>query len=187
MDRISNLQASKFGFLNEFHENRTQTILEELYAEFGEALINVADKQPIDLFGLYQWHTERYVGFLENLKVNFGQEIIDKVIENQMRKEEDRGKSYAESQEPLFERIVEHFSGGCDECVIEENDKYVIVRTGECFAGRIAHKIGKSEMLYPHHCGLDFAFVKGFNPELRLEIQKTILNGNDCCHHKIWK
>lgn len=187
MDHISKMQTSKFGGLNDFHTERTHSILEDLYVDFGEDLIEAAGKQSIDLFSLYQWHTERYVGFLENLKNHFGQEIIDKVVENQMKKEEAQGKSYSESSEPSFQKLVDHFSGGCQDRIIEENDEFVIVRTGECYAGRIAHNIGKSELLYPHHCGLDMAFAKGFSPNFKLEILKTIMNGDDCCLHKIWK
>lgn len=187
MDQISKLHNNQYGFLNEFHTNRTQAILEALTAEYGEAVISVAAKQSIDLYGLYQWHTERYVALMETLKDQYGQEIIDKSIEFQMLQEEGRGRAYAESTHSEFQKLVDHFTGGCNDRVIEDNEDYVVIKTGECFAGRIAYTIGKSEMLFPHHCGLDVAFVKGFNPNLKLEIQKTIIYGDACCLHKIWK
>ncbi len=187
MERIKKLQAAKFGNLNDFQTNRTQTLLEELFDEYGETLISAVEKQSIDLYGLYQWHTQRYVDFLGNLKEHFGQEILDKVTAIEMKKEEEQGRAFAAKSGQTFQSLVSHFTGGCDDRVIEENDEYVLVKTGECFAGRIAQKMGKAEMLYPHHCGLDMAFVKGFDPTLRLEIQKTIMDGDGYCLHKIWK
>lgn len=184
---IKELQFRKFDFLNKFHFERTESILEDLADEYGEEIIHIADKQSINLYDLYRWHTVRYVDFLENLKLNFGEEIIRKIIANEMKKEEMRGKELFESGSGEFDLLVNHFTGGCAERVIEENEHFVIIKTGQCFAGKIGYDLGKSEMLYPHHCGLDQAFVKGFNSECKIEIQKSILCGDAYCLHKIWK
>lgn len=184
---ITQLQSNQFDYLHEFHKERTQSILEDLCHKFGDAILDVASQQKIDRYGLYEWHTLRYVEFLENLKSHYGQEIIDQIVAKQMEKEEESGRACAAKWNHEFRSLVEHFTGGDSTRVVEETDEYVMIITDECYAGRIAYRHSKEALLYPHHCGLDQAFVKGFNEKIALEIPQTILQGADYCLHKIWK
>lgn len=187
MNSAEKLQMQQFGFLNDFHATRTQAILELLMDSHGDEVIRVTEAQPIDRYNLYYWHTKRFSELLDCLEDAFGEDAITRIVAHAEGQEEENGRKLGNSSNHSFQKLIDHFTGGCDERIIEDTENYVLIKTDVCFAGLIACQMNKSTQLFPHHCGLDYAFVRGFDENIQLDIEKTILNGDAYCLHRIWK
>ena len=62
----------------------------------------------------------------------------------------------------------------------------VIVKSTGCLVGRIASHISRKDILYNLHCNCDKDFVEGFNCNLGCEVMQTIIDGHDCCIHRLF-
>lgn len=185
---VSELQKNQFGFLHEYHTERTAGILEVLQARLGDDVIDTLENADIDRYGLYRWHLERTISMLNTLENKFGSEVMDIVLEYEISKEKERGSKLAKDLcKNSLEDIIPLFTGGNNDRVVEKNENEVLIKTTGCLSGKIVCELDKCHMLYKLHCGLDKYFVEGFNNELGMEIIKTIMEGDDCCLHRIYK
>jgi hypothetical protein len=185
---VLELQKNQFGFLHEYHTERTAGILEALQARLGDEVIQTIENADIDRYGLYRWHLERTVNMLNALENKFGPQVMDIVLEYEISKQKEKGFKLAkELGKNSLEDIIPYFTGGNNDSVVEENENEVLIKTTGCLSGKIVSELGKYDMLYNLHCGLDKYFIEGFNNELGCEIIKTIMEGSDCCLHRIYK
>jgi len=84
--------------------------------------------------------------------------------------------------------LIPCFSHGIAENVLLQDDTQAIIKSTGCMAGKIAFDIGRKDIVYALHCGLDEDFTEGFNPRLGCEIQQTLMDGQPYCVHRIyWK
>lgn len=185
---VSELQKNQFGFLHDFHTERTANMLGVLQEKLGDGVIDTLEKVDIDRYNLYRWHLERTIVMLNTLQDKFGPKVMDIVLEYERVHAVKRGITHAKNLEKnSLEDIIPLFTCGDNDRVVEKNENEVFIKTTDCFAGKIACELGKSHILYNLHCGLDKYFVEGFNNELECEIIKSIMEGNEYCLHKIYK
>jgi len=185
---ISELQKNQFGFVHDFHTERTAGIIEALQDKLGDEVIDTLKEADIDRYSLYKWHLERTANLIELLQDKFGPKVMDIVLEYERSSARERGiNDRNELEKNSLEDIISHFTSGDSSRIVEKNENEVFIKTSVCFAGKGACELGKSNVLYNLHCGLDKYFVEGFNNELGCEIVKSIMNGDDYCIHRIYK
>jgi hypothetical protein len=184
---IFELQEKQFGGIHNFHTERTANIIDAVYEVFGEDTITILDKAGVDSYGLFRWHIERTLSILDTLEEAFGQNIFDIVLKRESSSRYEEGKRLAEQLgSNTINDIIPFFTGGHEENIIEKNDRMVIVKSTGCLVGRIAYELDRNETLYSLHCGCDKDFVEGFNCNLGCEVLQTIMDGNECCIHRIF-
>lgn len=187
MNNIREIQKNQFGGLHDFHTERTASMLEALQDEFGDEIVKVLEDIDIDKYGLYRWHLERTLSIIDTLSEKIGSEVVDSVIKRQETLRREQGTILAnELSKNTLDDIIPFFTGGNIENIIEKSDTDVLIKTTGCLVGRVAYDINKGEEIYALHCNTDKDFVEGFNSKLGCEVVKTLIEGNDCCIHRIY-
>ena len=68
--------------------------------------------------------------------------------------------------------------------VLEVTDQHIALKISRCRAWEAFQRLGAPE-LCQLYCDSDHAYIKAFNPKMKLSRTKTIADGDDCCDH-IW-
>jgi len=68
--------------------------------------------------------------------------------------------------------------------VLEVTDRRIALKISRCRAWEAFNHLGAPE-LCRLYCDSDYAFIKAFNPRMRLIRTKTISGGDACCDH-VW-
>lgn len=185
---ILELQEKQFGGMHHFHTERTAKIMEAIYEEFGEEAIKILEKSGVDFYGLFRWHIERTLSIVDTLTAVYGQAAVNIVLEEEANSRLEEGKRLANTLgKNNLDDIIPFFSDGNSENIIEKNDNMVLIKSTGCLVGRIASDINRNDILYNLHCNCDKDFVKGFNCNLGCEVVQTIMDGHDCCIHRIFR
>lgn len=58
--------------------------------------------------------------------------------------------------------------------------RYVFIMR-KCHWAETFRELGAADLGYALNCSSDFAYARCFNPKLRLERSKTLMQGDDCC------
>lgn len=184
---VLELQEKQFGRMHDFHTGRTATIIESITEAFGEEAINVLDNSGVDFYGLFRWHIERTLSIVDALKEVYGPTLVDVVLKSESISRQEEGKRFANKLATNgLDDIIPFFSEYNTENIIEKNERMTLVKSTGCLVGRIASDINRKEMLYKLHCNCDKDFVEGFNCNLGCEVVQTIMDGHDCCIHRIF-
>ena len=186
-DSVEELHQSLFGGLHDFHIERTTAWLKAVHEELGDDVLKVIEEKGVDIYGLYRWHLERTLSWIDALTEVYGSDVVNIIIEKHRADRREQGAQLAKNLEKnSLDDIVPFFSHGNEENIIEKNDKYVLIKTTGCLAGKVACDINRAEMVYALHCALDEDFTEGFNNQLGCEVIQTLMEGYDCCIHKIY-
>ena len=184
---VNEVQYNMFGGLHDFHTERTEVWIDAVREKFGDETLRVIQEKGVDTYGLYRWHLERTLLMIDSLANAFGSEVIDIILNKTRLDRQEQGAQFAkELGRNTLEDIIPAFTHGNDKNIIEKDDKHVLIRTTECLVGKIAYDINRSELVYALHCNLDEYFVQGFNSKLGCEVIQTIVDGHDCCVHRIY-
>jgi hypothetical protein len=185
---ILEIQEKQFGRMHNFHTERTANIMEAIYAVYGEEAINILEKSNVDFYGLFRWHIERTLSIVDTLNKTYGQTAVDIILKEESQSRREEGKRLASTLEKnTLGDIIPFFSNGNSENILEINDNMALVKSTGCLVGRMASDINRNEMLYDLHCNCDKDFVEGFNCNLSCEVVQTIMDGHDCCIHRIFR
>jgi hypothetical protein len=184
---IKELLKRQFGELNDFMFALTERMLEAVCGTYGEDALAVVEKTEVDLQRLYRWHIVRILADIDALSDVYGSEVIDVVAEKLASDRFEQGARLArELGTNTLEDYIAFTTRGDGARILESNETGITVRTGECFAGRIGAELGRGDVLFRFHCKTDHDFLRGFNPMLRCEHIKTLMNGDDCCAHRYY-
>ena len=69
--------------------------------------------------------------------------------------------------------------------VLELTDTVYNYDITRCRYAEMYEELGMRDLGLILSCGRDFAFIKGFNPKMKLVRTKTIMEGCDCCDFRI--
>lgn len=125
---------------------------------------------------------------LETLAEEFGYqrvwEITRKVVQEIARSQ---GVQIAESME---KNDLEHFASvqetwkkdNAIQCeVLQQTQKKFIFNVYRCRYAEMYHHLGAAELGKMLSCDRDFAFIEGYNPNIKLTRTQTIMEGADIC------
>ncbi|UCC73181.1 MAG: L-2-amino-thiazoline-4-carboxylic acid hydrolase [Gemmatimonadota bacterium] len=68
--------------------------------------------------------------------------------------------------------------------IVENTDTTFGVEISECLWARTFREAEAADIGYAGICHGDFAWASGFNPQMRMERTKTLMQGHDCCNHR---
>ena len=68
--------------------------------------------------------------------------------------------------------------------IVEVTDKHIALKITRCRAWEAFKHLGAPEVC-KMYCESDYAYIKAFNPDIKMIRTKTLSNGDDCCNH-IW-
>ncbi len=68
--------------------------------------------------------------------------------------------------------------------VVQESDHVFELKVTECIWAKTFQKHNANEIGFAAVCYGDYSWPKGFNPKIRMERDKTLMQGYDCCNHK---
>jgi predicted hydrocarbon binding protein len=72
--------------------------------------------------------------------------------------------------------------------IVEDSDTALEVKITECLWAKTFREMEASDIGYAGICHGDFAYAEGFNPKLRMERTKTLMQGDDRCNHRwLWE
>jgi hypothetical protein len=135
-------------------------------------------------------------GFIPLMKI-MGQEIgkekfIDllKKASNKMANESTKkwaksleNNDFASFTEPM--RNPDHFwKNVLSFEIIEDSETVLEVKIHECLWAKTFKESNAEDIGYSCICYPDFVAAQAFNPKMKLERTKTLMQGNDCCNHR---
>lgn len=184
---VKELQQNLFGGLHDFHVESTAAWIDAVRQKHGDEVLDVIKEKGADTYGLYRWHIERTLSWIDALTNEYGSTIVDTIVNKHRADRYEQGSKLAEELgKNSLEDIIPFFSYGKSENIIEKDNNQVLIKATGCLAGKIAYDIDRSEMIYALHCNLDKDFVEGFNSNLGCEVIQTLMDGHDCCIHRIY-
>ena len=68
--------------------------------------------------------------------------------------------------------------------IVEDVDSAFEVKVTECLWAKTFRENDAADIGYASICHGDFAMCQGFNPKIRMERTKTLMEGHDCCNHR---
>ena len=68
--------------------------------------------------------------------------------------------------------------------MIEDVDTAFEVKVTECIWAHTLRSNDAADIGYAMICHPDFSICRGFNPKIRMERTKTLMEGHDCCNHR---
>jgi len=66
--------------------------------------------------------------------------------------------------------------------VVEVTDRLIATRISRCRSAEAFKALGAPEVCRLY-CDSDYAYIKAFNPKMRMVRSKTIAAGDECCNH----
>lgn len=69
--------------------------------------------------------------------------------------------------------------------VVEETETAIEVKITECLWAETFRSAGAADIGYAVICHPDFAMYNAFNPHIHLVRTKTLMEGDDCCNHRL--
>jgi len=72
--------------------------------------------------------------------------------------------------------------------IVEDSDTALEVKITECLWAKTFREMEASDIGYAGICHGDFAYAEGYNPKLRMERTRTLMQGDDHCDHRwLWE
>jgi predicted hydrocarbon binding protein len=72
--------------------------------------------------------------------------------------------------------------------IVEDTDNAFEVKISECLWAKTFREAEAADIGYAGICHGDFAWAPAYNPKLRMERTKTLMQGHDCCNHRwLWE
>ncbi len=68
--------------------------------------------------------------------------------------------------------------------VVEDTESTFGVKISECLWAKTFRDADAGDIGYAGICHGDYAWASGYNPKLRMERTKTLMQGHDCCDHR---
>ncbi|MFC2086151.1 L-2-amino-thiazoline-4-carboxylic acid hydrolase [Bacteroidota bacterium] len=141
---------------------------------------------------LSEVQTRMFVDFAKSLEETLGKEKVSEYIKGFSR---DlllaRGKAQAAKAPDLnLQSYVGQFKNNpiyknaLSMEIIEDTDKVFEMKISECLSATTFRAKDASEIGYACICHGDYAWAEGFNPEIKLIRDKTLMQGHDCCNHR---
>lgn len=184
---VKELHQNLFGGLHDFHVERTTAWIDSVYQELGDEVLAVLQEKSVDLYGLYRWHIERTLSWIDALTEKYGPVVTELILNKHRTDRREQGAKLAKDLgKNTLEDILPFFTHGDNENIIEKDNQHALVKATGCLAGKIAFDISRHKLMYALYCNADNDFVEGFNKNIGCEVLQTLMDGHECCIHRIF-
>jgi len=134
----------------------------------------------------------RFIRFIKNLQTELGEEELIRLLKIDSA-EYGRwvGKYQAEnSPDTTFKTFVSNFRPpNYDKSltleITEDTPKVFQLRVTECVWAKVFRDAGLGGQVgHAAVCNMDYYWPPAFNPDFKMERDKTLMRGDDCCNHR---
>ncbi len=151
-------------------------------ADSGMSLLEVYN------FAYKQW----YIPAMQNLMDQIGQarfiEMLKKSTDQIYNPETNEKKDYSQNTLSFFaertEKACINWKDRLTSEVLKKDENLFEIKFTECLWAKTFREANAADIGYAGICYGDYAMTKAFNPKLKLDRNKTLMQGNDCCHFK---
>ena len=117
--------------------------------------------------------------FLEMLKKS--SEMLYEINEDAYFKNKERTlKTWSDFSKKLIENMSNVLTGE----ILNDNENVLETKYTECLYAKTFIEADAGDIGYAALCYQDYPWTKQFNPNLKLIREKTLMQGDDCCHFK---
>jgi hypothetical protein len=134
------------------------------------------------------------IPFIQALRDKFGEDAAREVVDATIRKlaaEDGAGwaATYGRNTASLRKLTEELWAGGgsLDVQIISESEDHLDFNVTRCRYAEFYKELGLSDLGFRMHCNRDHAMVVGFNSELELSRNQTIMEGASHCDFRFRK
>ncbi len=122
-----------------------------------------------------EWGKDKLIDFLKkNTKermFQYGQNQAQKIGDNSM-------KAYVKQfRPPSYENLLTHE-------IVEDTDTVFEIKVTECIWAKTFIDAGIGDIGFAHICYGDYSWTEGFNPNMKMDRDKTLMQGQNCCNHR---
>jgi hypothetical protein len=133
-----------------------------------------------------------YIPVMKNLMKQIGKEIFLDMLrkssemlyegdDNDYFKNKERTlKTWSDFSKKLMAKYSNSFTGE----ILTDNEKVLEIKYTECLYAKTFREAEAGDIGYASICYQDYPWTKQFNPNLKLIREKTLMQGDDCCHFK---
>jgi predicted ArsR family transcriptional regulator len=134
------------------------------------------------------------IPFIHELREKYGEEAMRDVLDATIRRlAATDGAAWAETfgrGTASLRKVAEQVwaGGGAQEVeIVGESDDHLDFNVTRCQYAEFYQELGLADIGYRIHCSRDFAMIAGFNGELELSRQQTIMQGAARCDFRFCK
>jgi len=139
----------------------------------------------------YNMRFGEFIQFAKDLEKEMGKEKLIEFLKTRTEKKMfEYGKSQAEGiNNNSFKRYVSQYkSPQYDNTltmeIVEETDTIFELKVTKCIWASTFLKQKAGDIGFASICYGDYAWPKGYNSKIRMERDKTLMQGHDCCNHR---
>lgn len=151
---------------------------------------------PLTSRSLTQIQNRTFVDFVRVLREEMGEAEVIRLLngysESLGRRTGEAGARRVRDAggEPTFQSFVDQFrpprygTSLTHEIVTDTEDTFEL-RVTECVWAEVFRQAGMADEIgHAAVCNMDYAWPTAYNPAIRMERSKTLMQGHDCCNHR---
>ena len=133
-----------------------------------------------------------YIPAMKNLAEQIGKEkLLEFLKESSVMQHRRDNESEINDAERTLRAWSNSIKEGCENWsdrltfeILRDDDNLFEIKFSECLWAKTFREAKAPEIGYAGVCYQDYGETKAFNPKLKLERNKTLMEGDDCCHFK---
>jgi hypothetical protein len=153
---------------------------------------DVKTDRPVSMKDLAQMSNRSLFGFINTLREEMDeQEVIRLLNVNSDKIGRQQGEAQAASlPDTSFKTFVAQFrppayAEALTHEVVKDTEDVFELSVTECIWATVFREAGMAgEIGHAAVCNMDYSWPTAFNPALRMERTKTLMQGHDCCNHR---
>ncbi|MBZ9686772.1 L-2-amino-thiazoline-4-carboxylic acid hydrolase [Clostridium estertheticum] len=149
---------------------------------FGEDVVKSIQEINVNWQEPLKMYMKNTVAIIEKLKEVYGDKVIEIIKEYTANDALKRGQDISANRGDTLDDFLEIFGKGNLVC---KSESEAILRREGCLVSKVARELGVENIMYYLHCYGDPYLVKGINPNISCNHNKTFMQGDDCCEYHI--
>jgi len=149
------------------------------------------DKSDMSFEQVFRFGFRPFVGILRVLSTQPGYEHLLEVlpqVSSQLFAENTRRRKTADRSLETFIgylRTPDRFwKNVLTAEIVEDTPNAFAIKVTECLWARTFREVDAADIGYACICHPDFASAAAFNPKMRMERTRTLMQGHECCNHR---
>jgi hypothetical protein len=135
---------------------------------------------------------ENYIPVMKNLMKQIGKENFLEMLKksSEMQYESDENSYFKNKERTLktwsdfSKKVIENMRNEVTGEILADNETVLEAKYTECLYAKTFREADAGDIGYAAICYQDYPWTKQFNPKLKLIREKTLMQGDDCCHFK---
>lgn len=137
------------------------------------------------------WEPDDVIAVINRFNEEYGEEALEIVEKALAASAYEWGKERSKEDYPEInpKNFIKHFKDNPDEEMefLVELDKSATIITKKCRVAEVFTELNSMDIGFRFKCSQDYKIAEGYDKEMKLEIVKCLMKGDDCCIHKYTK